>query len=377
MNVVFFAVRSHHLRYFTRLAQHANRNGHYQATVLHRKQAWKKGRGFPEHQDLPGIISLKLKELAQNRNCYQLSGWDKLTKPLWITYWSRFLFSAYQKVLIDEQPDCLVIWNGMMWHQSIMVAAAQTLQIPIIFMENGPLPATTTVDSKGINFKNSLPRNLSFYQQNNIHEKSLPQELVPRAPHKNKRTISDKFSSLPASYIFVPFQVDSDRQILCFSPWISNMRELFSVLEAAADSLPDSVKIVVKEHPSCSKDFSDLHKKNSRIYFANSQNTQLLIEKSMAVATINSSVGLEAMLLNKPVIVLGEAFYNIEKLVYSAGNLEQLKQLFVKTAMLKPSCDSNCYLNYLYHQYLIQGSWKEASEEHKNAMNHRIVELLQ
>lgn len=376
MNVVFFAVRNHHVKYFTRLAQDANDNGYFQAKVLRHKQLWTRGRGFETHPDLPEIVSLKLKELAQDNDDYKLSDWHNLTQPVWMAFWSRFLFSAYRQSLVAEQPDCLITWSGMMWHQRIMATAARTLGIPVIFMENGPLPLTTTVDAKGVNFNNSLPRDLSFYQQPDVTEQPLPEHLIPRAPHKNKRTVSDNSSSLPISYLFVPFQVDADRQVLCFSPWIPNMRVFYSLLEAALDSLPDSMHIVVKEHPSCPKDFSDLHKKNPRIRFANSHNTQSLIENSVAVVTINSSVGLEAMLLSKPVIVLGDAFYNIKGLVQSAANPEQLKQRFQEARELKPSNESKRYLSYLYHQYLIKGSWKEASEQHVEAMNRRIAELL-
>ena len=377
MNAVFFAVRNHHLKYFSQLARHANHHGHYQATVLRHKQAWKRGRGFLTHPGLSEIVSLKLKELTQNTGDYKLSRWDSLVQPVWMTYWSRFLFSAYRQALLNENPDCLITWSGMMWHQRIMATAANTLGIPVIFMENGPLPATTTVDAKGVNFNNSLPRELSFYQRIDITEQqALPDGLIPRAPHKNKRAEVGEQPSLPDSYVFVPFQVDADRQILCFSPWISNMRVFYSILESALDSLPSSMSIVVKEHPSCPKNFSDLHTKNPRICFANSHNTQSLIENSVAVATINSSVGLEAMLLNKPVIVLGDTFYNIKGLVQSATSLEQLKQLFTEVRELKPSNHTKHYLGYLYHQYLIKGSWKEANEQHVDAMNRRIMELL-
>merc|ERR1711879_695523 len=119
--------------------------------------------GGIHHPDLPGIVNLKLRELSQNSEDYQLSAWDKLTKPLWMTWWSQFLFAAYQRTLINEQPDCLITWSGMMWHQQIMATAAEVLGIPVIYMENGPLPATTTVDAKGVNFNNSLSRELSFY----------------------------------------------------------------------------------------------------------------------------------------------------------------------------------------------------------------------
>lgn len=82
------------------------------------------------------------------------------------------------------------------------------------------------------------------------------------------------------------------------------MRELFSFAELIAERSGRTV--VLKEHPSSRVKYPDLARRVSdRVIFANGNSTQELIEKADCVVTINSTVGLESILLAKPVLVLG------------------------------------------------------------------------
>ncbi|NRA42626.1 MAG: hypothetical protein HRU21_10025, partial [Pseudomonadales bacterium] len=127
--------------------------------------------------------------------------------------------------LKKHRPKTVVLWNGLKPQRAIMVAAAAELQINCVFMENGLLPNTTVFDQKGVNALNSMPRDAAFYQA--LPSRSYtPKKLVAREAKRNKIS-SEK--SLPDKYIFIPFQVDSDSQIVMFSPWIRNMSELFQL----------------------------------------------------------------------------------------------------------------------------------------------------
>ena len=110
------------------------------------------------------------------------------------------------------------------------------------------------------------------------------------------------------------------------------MEELFNILSEIAENL--KIHIIFKEHPSSKKDYPNLHKIASHLEyvdFANGYPTQELIEKSEAVITINSSVGVESLLFNKKVITLGNAFYNIEGIVKNAKDKEELIEILKKS----------------------------------------------
>jgi len=114
---------------------------------------------------------------------------------------------------------------------------------------------------------------------------------------------------------------------------------------------------VLKEHPSSGIEYDDLHKRVNHIEnmsFRNTYSTQELIEKSEAVVTLNSTVGIESLLFHKKVIVLADAFYNIDGITYEAKNSKALiKQInSIEQKRVDTSLIDN-FLKYLYHDYLV------------------------
>ena len=247
-----------------------------------------------------------------------------------------------------------------MFRQHIAKEIAKLKGIEIVFVESAFLPGRIVVDKRGVNFYNSVPRSKEFFE-NYKNDKPLPKELIPRKPRNAKKFASLKKEPLPKKFIFVPFQVDYDTQILLFSPWIKNMEELFFVMKRLAEEL--KINVVFKEHPSSRKEYPHLHKiakENEFIQFANAYPTQELIEKSEAVVTVNSSVGVESLLFNKRVITLGDAFYNIDGIVKHAKSELELKDILknLDSWKIDKKLIEN-FLKYLYWDYLIEGDFKE------------------
>jgi capsular polysaccharide export protein len=160
--------------------------------------------------------------------------------------------------------------------------------------------------------------------------------------------------------------VDYDSQILLYSPWIEDMRALFNLIEEIAQY--GDYHFILKEHPSSRKNYEDLHQrgeKNDNIYFVNGYSTQELIEKSSAVLTINSTVGIEALLFKKRVIVVGNAFYTIEGITKKAKDKTELIEIVecLNSWHVNEKLIEN-FLKYLYYEYLIP---TEESDTHKSS----------
>lgn len=298
-------------------------------------------------------------------------------------YWvfvKRFSIRWYYAVdtarLEKLKPTMVVVWNGLMLRRAVFVQAAKDLGIKSVFMENGLLPNTTVLDRKGINALNSVPRDAAFYLNRTINSQyEAKAELVVRKGRVEKKASG---KPLPERYIFIPFQVDYDSQILLFSPWVSSMDQLFNVIIELAQSFPD-YHFVLKEHPSSNRQYPHLHAQASdQVFFANEYATQTLIENAQAVITINSTVGIEALLFAKKVITLGEAFYAIEDLVLSARSVNELQHCVdrVDDFMLNESLRLS-FLDYLENEYLIKGSWKNAESEHCQIVKERLLLMLE
>lgn len=279
------------------------------------------------------------------------------------------------RILQIESPDALVVWNGASRHCQLMLALAPK-DTRTFFVENGLLPDTTTLDPKGVNYRNSVPRDANFYlaYANRVsitEDVSRPVRLVPRKP----RSAGSNPIKLPERFIFIPFQDDRDTQVRLFSPWIRNMRELFALGECIAHET-DWV-VVFKEHPSSRENYPDLHQRcNEKIFFANGNPTQQLIEASSLVITINSTVGIESLLLNKPLLTVGKAFFNIQGLVTHADSTEQL----LATLGRFPNWPANqtlrqAFLHYLANEYCLPGRWQDATPTHLQEASRRLLYL--
>ncbi len=292
---------------------------------------------------------------------------------------TRYFYAMDIALLTRRKPKMVVIWNGLKYRRAIFSQACEDLSIKTVFMENGLLPDTTVCDQQGVNARNSMPRTADFYlSQSAYSENTINTDLVVRTS-KHRKASSQ--SPLPQRFIFVPFQVDTDSQILLFSPWIKTMQQLFAEMKQIQSNL-SGVKLVFKEHPSSPIDYRHLHSQLSQDQgiFANDFSTQELIDRSELIVTINSTVGIEGLLRNKKVISLGEAFYNIEGLVNTVSSQGQLLSViedllsdqFVLDDMLRRN-----FLSYLSHAYLIPGSWKQASNQHCRATCARLESFYQ
>lgn len=348
MKTLFFAVNKKHKTFFKTLKEKVNSNG----KIIYSKSIFLpslKSLKYINQVDLSAPITLKTRDFHAKFGYLFL----KPIINLLFTLLAYFNYLRYYKI-IDSSYDQIVVWNGTLFRQAIVVEIAKLYHMDIIYTEIGLLPNRITFDRKGVNYHNSVPRDKTFYE-NYTHEENLPNELVPRNPKNAQKFSNVKKTVLPNSYIFIPFQVDYDTQILVNSPWIKDMRMLYNVIEKIAISTPN-IHFVFKEHPSSKKNYPDLHKKSKNLHnllFANGHATQELIENSSAIVTINSTVGIEALLFHKRVIVLGNAFYNIGGITKHVSNKTELHDTInnlINWDVDKSLIDN--FLKYLYYEYL-------------------------
>ncbi len=112
-------------------------------------------------------------------------------------------------------------------------------------------------------------------------------------------------------FVYFPLHVTDDYKITRIIP---HCRDQASLVEQVADALPAGYDLVLKEHPmSLGRNSLSLLRRlrrrpNVRLVppYTSSHD---LIRDAAAVAVISSTVGLEALLYEKPVLTLGDPFY--------------------------------------------------------------------
>jgi len=327
--------------------------------------------------ELEEIINKFLEELFNARSGFLV---EQLLKPLLASLSRRQVPKIYNKLfslLEQQQPACITIWNGHKYRDNILKAVNKHFSIPMLYLENGLLPDSTTYDDQGINALNSIPRDPVFFKHGKFGQYKS-RTIVGR---QYKRKVSTPKNKLPQRYLLVPFQKERDSQILENSPHIKSMTQLFHYVKEAVDasSLGD-IHVIFRAHPSSNasyKTLRDIANKHPKLHFDESTPLNDAIGNADAVITINSSVGLEALLLNKKVIVMGDAYYSLKGLALTAQDSISLTSAINDLPDFKIDAQlRNQFLAYLANIYIVEGNWQKTNATHFKAVNAKYHEFF-
>jgi len=307
------------------------------------------------------IIALDYKKYLVNRAGF-LQPLDRFIEWLWRKV-AAIYFTLFIGRLRRQHTDLLVVWGGFQLPIAAAIGAARQAGIRLLFCENGYLPRTIVMDSQGINAGNSLMgRPADFYRATAVPDalrKGLLGTPLIARPLKGGATASEAIT-LPEQFVFLPLQVHDDSQILLYSPQFpdipSVVRFCVAGVEAANRQRGTQLKLVVKEHPSDHGriDYSRAFREFREAVFTKSANTQDLIEKCAAVITVNSTVGIEAMLQLKPVVTLGEAFYAVPGLARACSAKDDLGAVLRDAIETPPDRELiEHFLYFLRYDYLV------------------------
>ena len=127
-------------------------------------------------------------------------------------------------------------------------------------------------------------------------------------------------------FAFFPLQFEPEMASSLFSPFYQDSLWLAKQI---ARSLPIHFKLYVKEHPSMfsyrTRAFYKELKKIPNVKLINPSEMSFgITQKSKIVITAVGTAGWEAVLMRKPVITLGDAFYNILPMVKKCRAIEDL-----------------------------------------------------
>lgn len=268
--------------------------------------------------------------------------------------WSRKLFS--------ERPDVIAVcWNGLNGTRRVFMDGARDAGVRRLFFELGPLPGRITVDPCGVNYANSLPRDITPYRAWRGAAAYQPDSwraagrgITQRSP---KRPPAERESSkLPLTdpFLFAPLQVPGDSQLRLFGGNFRTVDAFVDALCEAASHLPTGWHLRVKEHPSAASSVANHLSglSDSRVVVDNVTDTFRQVAASQGVVTVNSSVGLEAMFFDKPVIAAGRCFWAIDGVAVGAPTVEELCTYFANPSTIMYDDDSrDAFLGYLTEEY--------------------------
>lgn len=247
----------------------------------------------------------------------------------------RFLRLQYNWIyqqLEKSLPDRVLIYNGLNGVNYLVSAACKELEVPQLYFERAPLQDRVQIDANGVNFQSSIPTDIEFYR--NLAEDEFAD--YSGADYVNAHLVTDEPTRAgdprgtedlrSKSYVFCPLQVPRDTQVTVFGGWIKSIPHLLDSLNTASKQLPDDVHLRIKQHPSSPVSFEQRIESydNPKIVLDNEHDVYDLVAHSQGVVTINSSVGLEAFLFEKPVVTIGRALYSFGDMATRATDVDSL-----------------------------------------------------
>ena len=154
---------------------------------------------------------------------------------------------------------------------------------------------------------------------------------------------------VPSSFIYFPLHVDPEASTMVLAPWHTDQ---LAVVESLAKAAPAHMRVVVKEHsPMLGRRPRGFYRQLAHMprvtLLGPEYSTFDLIERAALTAVITGTAAWEALLLGKPVVIVGDSpFLSIgEGFVYEP-DLTRLPQA-IKAALTLPPASNNTLALYV------------------------------
>ena len=180
-------------------------------------------------------------------------------------------------------------------------------------------------------------------------------------------------------FFYFPFHVPNDAALTIRSP---EFVDQYALVDYVARIMPVGYTLAIKEHPALigAIDYERVSKMlncyNNLVLLDPNTNNYEVLRTAVAVITINSKSGAEALLLGKPVIVLGDAFYKFAPGAIYVDSLsklpELLNSLFSKTFRAEKNALDHFFQNVWDKTY--KGELYKDREENINDFTSSIIQ---
>jgi predicted glycosyltransferase involved in capsule biosynthesis len=243
---------------------------------------------------------------------------------------------------------------------------------PFIIAERGALPDSVYHDHSGfLSDGDSYSREkwnkpLTSYQQEKVRNyinsiRTSSKMLEAQAGRQPLKSIRRKLGiKEDQKIIFVPFQQPNDTVISYFSGPIKNFENFHQVICTLSAELGDGWRVIYKKHPV----ENELKKVDDAIC-ADDYNTYDLIEIADALVLINSGVGIYGMMFNKPVYIMGEAWYGIDNVNVAVENSSALA-ILIQRGLTPDEQLVERFIYYLRYEFYLFGEQLQRNAKLKN-----------
>ncbi|WP_411893743.1 hypothetical protein [Winogradskyella sp. A2] len=322
-----------------------------------------------------------------------------------LQYQSLAYIDFFNNFFESQKPDFLISISDSRMCVEIAVALARQKGVKVFYIEQGPFN-TTFFDDQGVNANLSIRKNSSventipsksndnskpvkysrspFYRGFDIlfmklFEKSklYPPDLKHTDINTYKKKISRHKSLIDIyklDYVLFALQIPLDVNMIYHSPIYNSHLEIIKDL---SENLPTSLKLVVREHPLYIGKYDEevySYIEDHNIIIDNFSSLDDALENATIVVVNNSTVGIEAIFKYKPVVVLGNAFYDNDKVCTKINYKEEVGELLQIALTKTPNkLEIDRFKNSLYNSVMLKGGITDKNlVSSKTIANHLI-----
>jgi len=274
--------------------------------------------------------------------------------PRWIRLRMRYELRARTVVsrLRTLQLRAGTIWNGQLSDPAVIAYALRLSNVPTLFAELSPFPGRCFLDHMGVNGASSLQEVRPEQLEPHHDEGALFERL--KFAYRGRRAgavSSGDPAELPKKFVFAALQVPLDTQVLLHGDKLCRHTDYIVLLGEVARLLPENTSLLVKPHPQAPYREDYLRTKlGPNVIIGSNYETRDLLERCEAVITLNSSIGPDAFLFDRPVVALGRAPWIKHGLAVKADNPKQVASALSRMPPFDRILRQR-FLAHWYHQY--------------------------
>ena len=365
-NNLFISFYSDDLRFFYLLSKSFSNNSFFYSVflsgTLYLLLKFKLSLNFFKNYDKDILLPLSFDDIISYEKCQNKYNNEELIENCKnYIYFFNYIIKKKQIKYVYLSGDSRLIVKCAEY-------AAFQNKCKIRYFEQGPF-GTTILDHKGVN------KNCSF--RNSVFKEDLSQISIPRKDkiswnkyfrvfdyilynlfnYKHSHIYNDiaSFSSstrfleknkISKNYFLLVLQVPEDANMILNSPNFSNH---FDIVKWTYTNMPKNYQLVVREHPNYinlyEKKLYKFVEKNDRIIF-DYKSLNRSIKFASVVIVNNSTVGIEALLQNKKLVILGDSYYDNLETVFK---LKDINDSDILNNAVKSNMNEKINISFINH----------------------------
>ena len=274
---------------------------------------------------------------------------------------------------IKKSKKNLLIWNPISYIRNPQHQWKKELcehfineNRPIYTVERGALPNSIFIDKYGF-LADSQSYHSSYWDISlNSSQKTKITKWIEKfisdketlEPQSMKRISKEEFFKKynlknEDKIVFIPLQVVDDTVTLMWCNWVESVENFYNIINQLATDCPD-IKFLVKNHPvQLARGDRYFSSDKANVIIVDDTHYKDCIAYSNAVITINSGIGLQAMIWKKPVLIIGKSFYSFDEINQKINSYDELKNIIQTNQYKQPNAEKIYrffyYLKYNYY----------------------------